>query len=108
MNHPLSTVAGIKRALTPGTTIRLVNHLRPQASRTTVVLPKTNTVDLVTHAEGAPRGSHLCWPKAKQIRADEDDLRTFHIDHVDGDKRVPFVTITVLESEYLDALGITR
>lgn len=108
MKHPLSTVSGIKKALEPGSTLRLVNHIRPQASRTTVVLPKTNTVDLVTHAEGAPRGSHLRWPKAKQLRPDEDDLRTVHIDHVDGETRTPFLTITVLESEHLDALGVIR
>lgn len=104
MSHPLATVAAVKRALTPGTTIRLVNHIRPQASRTTVVLPKTNTVDLVTHAEGAPRGSHLRWPKAADLRAEESDPRAFHIDS-DG---APFLTITVLESEYLDALDVTR
>lgn len=97
--HPLGTVAALKRVLIPGVTIRINNHLRPQASRITVVLPKTNTVDLVTQAEGAPRGSHLCWPKAKQLRVEPDDGRTVHIDHVDGTQRVPFITITVLESE---------
>lgn len=92
----LGTVAAIKRTLTPGTTIRLVNHVRPEASRVTVVLPKTNTVSLVTAAQGAPYGSHLRWPKAADLRTlDTDGPNTFHIDR-DGE---PFLTITVLESE---------
>jgi hypothetical protein len=94
-NHPLGSVAALKRALEPGATIRIVNHIRPQANRLATVLPKTNTVDLVTTAEGAPRGSHLRWPKAADLRPSPDDQRTVHIDK-DG---VPFLTITVLESE---------
>lgn len=93
--HPLGSVAALKRTLTPGTTLRMVNHLRPQASRLTVVLPKTNSVDLVTHAENAPRGSHLRWPKAADLRPDPEDHRKVHIDS-DG---TPFLTLTVLESE---------
>lgn len=100
MTHPLATTAGLKRIMTPGSTLRITNHLRPEASRLTVVLPKTNTVDLVTHAEGAKRGSHLAWPKRGDLRPDEHDDRTVHVDR-DGD---PFLTITVMESEQLDAL----
>lgn len=93
-DHPLGSVAALKRALTPGTTLRLVNHVRPHASRITTVLPKTNTVDLVTAAEGAPRGSYLRWPKAAELRPGPDD-RTVHIDK-EGES---FLTITILEGD---------
>lgn len=101
MTHPsmLSTVAGIKRALTPGTPVRIVNHLHPDISRTTTVHAKTNTVDLVTYAtnkSGKVIGSHTEWPKKKQLRMG-DTPDTFHVDHVDGETRTPFLTITVLD-----------
>jgi hypothetical protein len=91
--HPLGTVAALKRALVPGTTIRLVNHVRPQASRTCAVHEKTNTVDLVTTAPDAPRGSHLSWPKAADLRPGDND-REVHIDN----QGQPFLTITILEA----------
>jgi hypothetical protein len=92
--HPLGTVAALKRALTPGVAIHIENHFRPVATRDTVVHPKTNTVDLVTEAPGAPRGSHLRWPKAADLRPFEGDDRRVHIDK-DG---TPFLTITIKEA----------
>lgn len=92
MTHPLSTVAGLKRYLVDGTTLRLENHIRPHASRTTFVLPRTNTVDLVTWAEQAPQGSHMRWPKAADIRPGNTNRQV----HIDSDGQ-PFVTLTVIE-----------
>lgn len=89
--HPLGTVAALKRTLTPGTRIHMVNHLRPVATRHTVVHPKTNTVDLVTEAPGAPRGSHLQWPKSADVRPDPGNPARVHIDR-DG---TPFLTLTI-------------
>lgn len=103
-DHPLGSVAAFKRACEPGATLRIVNHIRPQASRLATVLPKTNTVNLVTTADGAPRGSHLRWPKAADFRPDPDRPDTVHIDF-DGK---PGLTITVLESEHLETRGASR
>lgn len=87
------TLARLKRELRPGVMIRIVNHVRPQASRLATVLGGTNTVELVTtRARGDSRPSHLRWPKAKDVRGGDDD-QTVHIDS-DGQ---PFLTITILE-----------
>jgi hypothetical protein len=88
----IETVTALKRTLTPGTKLRLVNHKRPVANRDCEVHPKTNTVDLVTTAPQAPRGSHLRWPKARDYRPDPTDPATFHIDS-EGE---PFLTVTIL------------
>lgn len=96
MDLDLTTTAALKRAMRPGATLRIVNHRRPQASRLTVVLAKTNTVDLVTQAKD-PHGndveSHLPWPKAKQLSAG-DLPNTVNIADETGQ---PFLTVTVLE-----------
>ena len=98
--HPLRTVSALRRVLVPGTTLRIVNHRYPQVSRTTVVLPRTNTVDLVTHALDRRTGkdveSHLPWPKRADLHPDETDSRVVHISH-DGVKK--FLTVTVLECD---------
>lgn len=96
-DRSIPTVAALKRTLTPGLglKLRLVNHIRPEASRVCEIHPKTNTVDLVTTAPTAPRGSHLRWPKAKDYRPDAVDPATFHIDS----EGKPFLTITIILKE---------
>lgn len=78
-----TSVAALRRAMVPGTVIDIVNRRRPVASRTTTVLPKTNTVDLVTSHPDAPHGSHLAWPKAGQVLT--DGTAFFIVDPDSGD-----------------------
>jgi hypothetical protein len=93
----IKTVAELKRRLVPGTRIHIENHKRPVATRDTVVLPETNSVDLVTLAPNTTRGSHTQWPKRSELLPGDDD-RTVHILQTDRDAQlVPFLTITILE-----------
>lgn len=96
------TVAHLKRTLTPGTRIRITNHFRPMASRDTHVHDKTNTANLVTwgteRATGRPAASFLTWPKAGQLRGEENP-NVFHID----DEGRPFLTIEVIGDDHPDA-----
>lgn len=85
-----ATIAAFKRAMVPGTRIHIDNALRPVANRYTVVLPKTNSVNLVTAHPGAERGSHLRWPKKGMVAHDGD---TWALLDDAGD---PWLTITVL------------
>lgn len=99
---PKLTVAHIKRTLTPGTKIRVTNHIWPRQNRDTVVHARTNTVDLVTWAvnnyTGEEVDSHLGWPKAKDLRAGDTD----NVFHIDGDG-TPIVTIEVISEDHPDA-----
>ena len=116
MSHPLATTAALRRALTPGTIVKIENHWHPHTSRTTTVHAKTNTVDLVTYAynrEGKLVPSHMSWPKKGEVRPGADD-RTVLIDKPEqvgprgqriGTTMVPFLAITILEGEHPDALG---
>ena len=98
------TLAHFKRTMTPGTRLRITNHVRPAGSRDTRVHEKTNTVDLVTWAQ-PPRGtdvaavsSHLGWPAAKNLRGDESP-NVFHIDR----EGIPFVTIEDIGDDHPEA-----
>lgn len=73
------TVAALKRTLVPGTRVHVENFRFPDISRDTVVLPETNTVDLVTHVvdkDGNDRKSHLPWPPAGAVVGNEDGTIT--------------------------------
>lgn len=87
------SVAHMRRTLTPGTRIHIENHFRPAATRDTVVLAKTNTVDLVTEGrgrDGSIVASHLAWPKAHELSGSGN---TFEL----AKNGAPFLTITLVE-----------
>lgn len=92
----MNTTAALKRRLTPGTPIRVTNHLHPHLCRDTTVSPRTNTRALATYAtnnEGVVVTSYTDWPKAHRLTWDPATPDTVHIDHGPGE---PFLTITVL------------
>lgn len=107
------TVAHLRRTLTPGTRVRIVNHRLPHISRDTRVHAKTNTVDLCTWAvdkSGQEVASHTPWPKAAELRGDDADPDTFHIDSTPRGPRgqatgdpVPFLTVTVIRDDHPEA-----
>lgn len=88
-----ATVSAFKRAMAHGTPIRIDNRLHPAANRDTVVLTKTNTVDLVTAHPEAPRGSHIGWPKKGGVV--HDGVRTWGLV---GDDGAVWLTVTVLDA----------
>lgn len=94
MSERLDTVAGLKRALRPGATVRIGNPRHPEMSRIATVLPKTNTVDLVLTHPDAPNGSHLGWPRRDQLRP--SDLPN-SVDLADRLTGKTWLTITLLE-----------
>lgn len=87
-----ATVSAFKRAMAHGTPIHIDNRRRPVANRDSVVLAKTNTVDLVTAHPDAPEGSHIGWPKKGGVVHDGD--RTWGL-LADGEV---WLTITVLDA----------
>lgn len=97
--HPLSTTAGLRRALKPGTAVRITNHVREAASRVTTVHAKTNTRDLVTYATnaaGAVVPSHTAWPKAAQLDPDPEYGNVVTIRNADGSR---FLTLVILSTD---------
>jgi len=90
-------LARMRRTLTPGVAVRIVNHIRPEANRDTVVHEKTNTVDIVTWGtdkKGQAVASHHPWPKAKDLRVTESGV--FHVLRDDG---TPFLEYEVIQKE---------
>lgn len=91
--YPTATIAGLKRALTPGRHVHIENHRRPHMTRDTTVAPKTNTVDLCTWAmneEGDPVESHFKWPKSAALSSGPTpDVVLVHADNL------LFLTITI-------------
>jgi hypothetical protein len=98
----MTTIATLKKSLTPGVRLRITNHLRPHTSRDTRVHSKTNTVALYTWAldlTGKLVPSRLDWPKAKQLRGD-DNPEVFHYDNADGS---PFLTVEIIGPDHPEA-----
>lgn len=97
-----TTVAHLRRTLTPGTRIRITNYVRPAGSRDTRVHEKTNTVDLVTWGintlTGEQVGTHTAWPKAADLRPGDTET-VFHIDQAGK----PFLTVEVIGDEHPEA-----
>lgn len=69
-----TTTAAFKRAMAVGTRIHVGNKRFPEVTGERVVLPKTNSVDLVTSHPKAPQGSHLAWPKKGGVVHDGDRI----------------------------------
>lgn len=105
----MRNLAEMKRRLTPGTRIHIDNHRRPVATRDTVVLAQTNTVDLVTHGvdgNGKDVESHMEWPPADALRPNDDgSVTVMEYERARAGLRrtgavtvgdEPFITITVL------------
>lgn len=98
---PKTSVAALRRALTPGTRLRITNHKRPHVSRDTVVHVNTNTIGFYTWAindTGRIVLTRTAWPKPAQLSGD-DAPGVFHISQ-DGK---PFLTLVVIEDDHPDA-----
>lgn len=95
----MKSLAELKRRMTAGTTVRVVNHVYPELSGDRLILKAQTARWCLRLPEGHPRyvendGSWLNVPKASRITFD-GDAATIHRDpETDSTGPGPFCTIT--------------
>lgn len=83
----MKTLADVRRRMTPGTVVDVVNHGCPRISGQRTVV-KNQTRAICWRLESGKEG-WTDWPKAAEIRIDGPDAVTFLSCGID-----PFITIT--------------
>ncbi len=92
MSDTPKTVAALKRWLSVGTRVKIVNHYKPDDSRDAVVLRNTSANLVLSHPR-AENGSWIDWPKSAQFQPNENGTVTLLGGGAAQSALQPFVTI---------------